>query len=188
MIVVHIVSYVFNISFTICSFLFYIFLLFVYFHKSTLNSIKNVIFKRMIFTGIFAFLFEILYLILIQCSHSLLLIGIIKKLVIISSILILLLWIYYVLIIAFEKNDKVSNFISQHHTTIDIYIMIVLIVFSIIEFILPFSYSLGNHTLVRFVKGAGIIFPWIIASIFSLIPIPFIIHQKCFYKKNLIFS
>ena len=186
MINMNLTSYVFNVSFAVCSFLFYVFLLFIYFHKSTIYSIKNVIYRRMVFVGIFVFLFHFLYFIFVRLSRNLLLIGLLKKIMLIGIIAILLLWIYYVFIIVFEKHDKISNYISQYHANIDLYIMVVFIIFAIIELILPVSFVYGEHSLVRYVKGAAIIFPWIVGGILSIIPIPFIIRQKCFLQKRLI--
>lgn len=186
MIILNSTIYTFNVSFTICSFLFYILLLIVYFHKNTIYSIKNVIYRKMIITGIFSFIFQFVYYFLIHFSRNLFWIGLVKKFEFISILILIILWIYYVLILVFEKNNKASGFISQHHATIDIYMMIIILIITIIECFLPISFSYGKLSLVRYVYGASFIYPWIISCVPVIIPIPFIIHEKCFLQKRLI--
>ena len=167
--------FVFNITLTICSFLFYLFLIIVYFRKNAKYNIKNYIFRRILIIGIFGFLFEFLYFFMIHYSNHTLLIGLTRRFTILCFLATLLLWIYYVFILVFEKNSKASLFIRENHFNIDLYLILAITTICLIDVFLPVSFVYGERDLVSSITGSGIIFIIVLSFVFSLLPVPLII-------------
>ena len=177
--------YAINLSITICSFIFYIFLLIIYFHKSANYSIKNIVFKRMILVGFVSFLFHFAFILLSCYSKNSFYIELSCKGMILSLLIQLLLWIYYVIILVFEKNSTVSSLIRQNHSKIDFILLLMIVSVSGIEIFLPITLS-KNYSIIQMFSSAGVVFPYVIAILLTFIPIPCIIYQRCFSQKSLL--
>ena len=185
MVILNIIPYVFNLSFTTCSFIFFLFLMIVTFHKNAVYSIKNRIFRRILGIGVLGFLLILSYLLLIHYTDHIVLIGLTKKFILLSFDSILLFWIYYVFILIFEKNSQVSDFIRQNHGNIDLYLLFTVCVLTLVDLFLPINIVYGTDQMVRYVTGAGVVFPYVVAGILAVLPIPCIVKQPEVSHKRL---
>lgn len=169
------VPYIFGIAFNICSFLFYLLLVIVYFRKNAKYNLRNYIFRRILYFGFFGFLFEFLYLFIIHFSNASLLVGLSKKFVFLCFLACLLLWTYYVILVAFEKNQEVSNKIRKSNFSIDIFLLVLLSVIGIIDLLLPCSFEYSDVGRVLYMYGIGTSFIYFIYIFLSVVPIPFLL-------------
>ena len=174
----NIVPFVFDITINICSFIFYLFLIIVYFRKNVKYNIKNNIFRRVLYFGIFGFLFEFVYFFLIHYSIVTGLIGFAKKFSLWCFIGGLVLWIYYVFILIFEKNHDASSVIRSNHSSIDIYLLIATCTIGLVDIFLPLSYKMLETGYVQSISGAGIVFMYIVSIILLVIPLPFLLIER----------
>lgn len=182
-----IIPYVFGTTLTACSFLFFLLLVFFYYRKLVSYSIKNQIFKRMLWSGFAMFLLEFLYLFMNRYSTVIPLLGFTKKLILLCFFGFILLWIYYVFILIFEKKQDSSNLILQNHATMDIYLIIGFVTVSIIDFFLPIHFNMNDTELVQSVTGAAISFLYLLIIIIQFVPIPLIIlHREELSQKKFI--
>ncbi len=172
------VPFVFDVTLNICSFIFFLFLIIVYFRKNARYSIKNSIFRRILYFGIFGFLFEFVYFFLIHYSIVTSLIGLAKKFSLWCFIGGLILWIYYVFIVIFEKNHDASSVIRSNHSSIDIYLLLATCTIGIVDLFLPLSYKMLDTGFVQSITGAGLVFMYIVSIILLVIPIPVILMER----------
>ena len=177
-----------NITINLCAFLFYLFLFVVYFHKNANYNIRNLIFRRILIIGIFTFLFELTYLLLVHFSSSLLLIGLSKKFMSLSLLYSLLFWTYYVVILVYEKNKEQSNSIRKNHNTIDLYLLLIAFTIGVITIVLPIDYSYAAEGVVKAVSGPCFIFIMILSILLLLIPLPLIVRQREIVMQKRMFS
>ncbi len=174
----NIIPYVFVLTTSIVSFIFFIFLVITYNRKNTKNSIKNQNYKRMLWCTGAVFLLEFLYLFMIKYSSISKLAGFTWKLILIFFLAFIILWIYYVFTIIFENRQDSSNIILQNHNSIDLYLILGICTISIIDYFLPVSYAYGQNALIQSVGGAGCIFLYILIVIVQLSVIPAIIINR----------
>jgi len=172
------IPYVINATITVVSLIFYLFIVYVYFHKNPRYSIRNRIFKKVLGFGIFSFIFEGLYLLLIKFSVNKMLIGLSRKFLFLTFVACAILWIFYVFILIYEKNKEGANFIRRNYHNIEFYIFLSIITVTIIDIFLPIGFVKGENELYSYLTGAGLIFNSIIIIIVFLIPLPFIFINR----------
>lgn len=169
------IPFVFGITINACSLLFFILLVVVYFRKNAKYSIKNHIFRRILYMGIAGFLFEFIYLILLHFTGTLLLIGFAHKTMLLCFVACVLMWTYYVFILIFEKNQNVFGLLRRNRTRIDIYLIIIFGVISIIELFLPSTFYYNNINVIQYVGGYHSIFAFVVILFLMILPLPFLL-------------
>lgn len=172
------IPYAIDATITIVSFIFYLFIVYVYFHKNPRYSIRNRIFKKYLGFGIFAFLFEGLYLLLIKFSTNKLLIGLSRKFLLLCFVACAILWIFYVFILIYEKHKEGANFIRRNYHNIEFYILLSIVTITIIDIFLPIGFVKGENDLYSYLTGAGLVFNSILVIVLFLVPIPFIFAKR----------
>lgn len=172
------IPYVIDATITIVSFIFYLFIVYVYFHKNPSYSIRNRVFKKYLGFGVFAFLFEGLYLLLIKFSVNKWLIGLSRKFLLLCFVACAILWIFYVFILIYEKDKEGSAFIRRNYHNIEFYIFLSIITITIIDVILPIGFVTGDNNLFAYLTGSGMVFNSILTIVLYLIPIPFIFAKR----------
>ena len=168
----------FGVSFTICSFLFFVFLLVVYLRKNAKYNLRNRIYRRILCFGFFGFLFEFLFFLAITLSNSEVLISITKKFTFLCFIACMLLWAYYVLILVFEKNKDASGWIRKNSLNLDIYLLVGLVALGIIELSLPVNFAYTDEGDIWYMYGAASLFLYVLSFVLCLVPIPFFVMNR----------
>lgn len=169
--------FIFGITVHICSFLFFLLLFYISFHKNAKYTIKNHLFRRVLYMGIFGFFFEFVYLFFIRFTKLTMLISFAYKTVLLCFIACLLLWTYYVFLLLYEKDPKINSQIRRERTSIDIYLLITFAVISIIELCLPSTFHYAKEH-ITFLGGHSIIFANIVVSLLTLLPLPFLLMNR----------
>ena len=182
-----IVPFTAGMTLTGCCFLFFLFLMVVYFRKNAKYNLKNFLYRRMMFFGLVGFLFEFLFLLMARFSTETTVLALTKKFVYLSFMASLFLWIYYIIIVIFEKNKEISDTIRKNHASIDLYMLLAFGTMGLIILFLPVHFHENADKLVEYMNGPGIIFADLMIALISLLPIPFIIgNRKSIYQKRMI--
>ncbi|MBP5679122.1 MAG: hypothetical protein J6X28_04770 [Bacilli bacterium] len=172
------VPFVFGVTLTGCSFLFYLFLVIIYLRKDARYNLKNYLYRRILSFGLAGFLFEFLYFFINHYSTQLLLMSLTKKFLLLSFVATLIFWIFYVIIVVFEKNKEASAWIRKNHRGIHTYLLVAFGTISIMSLILPVDFSYNETGLVQFIYGPSIYFLYAVIVLCSVFPIPFMIKHR----------
>lgn len=171
------IPYVFGIGFTLCSFLFFLLLVIVYLRKNAKYNMKNFIFRRILYFGIFGFLFEFLFLFVLYFSDSHLLVGLSKKFTFLCFLACMILWSYYMVIVIFEKNQSISRKLHENNFNIDIFLLSFLGVVGLTTLLLPAEFAVSESGNIQYMYGVSNTFLYVVFLLVSFVPIPCILMQ-----------
>ena len=171
-------TWVIGLTITICSFFFYLFLTIVYFRKDPKYNLKNYLYRRILTFGFVGYALDFLYFLLCRYTTEYTLIVLTRKFSLLTFIGCLFLWVYYMILLIFEKYQDAFSWIRKNRASIDVYSLIGFITISIITLILPVHTQLDSLKLIQSLTGPAFAFCIIIIIVLSLIPIPFIVFYR----------
>jgi hypothetical protein len=132
----------------------------------------------MCYLGIIEFIIGISGLLLLNFISKSIIIIALKKIYYLCFFIIIVLWTYYVFIITIEKNKKIASYIRNHIGEIRILLIILIIIFGIIDYILPLNYVFDQYGKVRYLTGGIIPILKVISSFLIVLPLYTIINNR----------
>ena len=174
-----------NFCIAICSLAFYIFLVGIYFSKKNMDNIENKVYKQLLLWNLGVLLGELLQLALASEFHNVFVAQVLNASYYIPSTIWIFFLSYYIILIAYEHNEKVINFCKNRKVTISI--IIFLVIFSIIQIFLPTNIIEENNEFVAIGLGPSFIFANLLDAFFLLIGIIIIIINRKNINKKKIF-
>lgn len=176
------ISFSVNITINLVSLFFYLFLIVIYFRKTDNNSLKSLLFHIMCYLGIVEFILSISNIMLMGFRFNEQIILCIKKTYYLILFAILLFWIFYIFIIIFEKNNKVIAFLKKNVRFIWIILISFVVIFGIVDYIIPLKIT-------KDIVFTGNIVPLLGIICTSLILLPLILvifnYKKIAFRKLL---